>query len=179
MVDLTSKLLTLLAATALLLNKSAAAATESAGDDLKTFKFEMESMAYGDAYLNSEAEDEFRFGGSRANVDLIKRTLEELRASRSDVLNLAVYYESLCPDSRRLILGGLQAAYLYLKDITNIILIPYGKANVSSARIVSRFGEQWSPFLFFMSSSLGSSPTTLGTFNANTVPTNALATSFM
>ena len=124
--------LTLLAA--LLLSRSQAANLMNepvASDDLKTFKFEMESMAYGDAYLNSESEDEFRFGGSRANVDLIKRTLEELRASRSDVLNLAVYYESLCPDSRRLVLGGLQAAYLYLKDITNIILIPYGKANVS------------------------------------------------
>lgn len=178
MVDL---LTTLLTTTALLLAAGSTTTSQAANigdDDLKTFKFEMESMAYGDAYLNSESEDEFRFGGSRANVDLIKRTLEELRASRSDVLNLAVYYESLCPDSRRFIIGGLQAAYMYLKDITNVILIPYGKANVSSDQMSLSIDRSLDD-IGSKSSSLGSRRTTLGTFSANTVRTNVLATSFM
>ncbi len=50
--------------------------------------------------------------------------------ANSNALNIHVYYESLCPDSRRFIINGVNEAYLNFKDIANIILIPFGKANV-------------------------------------------------
>ena len=51
----------------------------------------------------------------------------------NDVMNIAVYYESLCPDSRRFIINGLSQVISNpnFRQITNIILVPYGKANVT------------------------------------------------
>lgn len=51
--------------------------------------------------------------------------------NNDEILNIHVYYESLCPDSRRFIINGLDEAYKKFKNITNIILVPFGKANVS------------------------------------------------
>ena len=48
------------------------------------------------------------------------------------IMNIAVYYESLCPDSQRFINNGLTEAFLNFKEITNIVLIPFGNANVLS-----------------------------------------------
>ena len=47
-----------------------------------------------------------------------------------DRVKITVYYESLCPDSRRFINGQLSKAFLQVNQITNIELIPFGKANV-------------------------------------------------
>ena len=46
-------------------------------------------------------------------------------------VNIAVYYESQCPDSRRFINNQLPKAIETFPDLVNIILIPFGKANVS------------------------------------------------
>ena len=46
-------------------------------------------------------------------------------------VNIAVYYESQCPDSRRFINNQLPKAIEIFPDLVNIILIPFGKANVS------------------------------------------------
>jgi interferon gamma-inducible protein 30 len=54
-----------------------------------------------------------------------------VKANNENVLNIHVYYESLCPDSRKFIIYEVKEAYENFQDIANIILIPFGKANVS------------------------------------------------
>ena len=45
-------------------------------------------------------------------------------------VKITVYYESYCSDSARFINGQLTRAYNEVNNITNIELIPFGKANV-------------------------------------------------
>ncbi|XP_064099324.1 gamma-interferon-inducible lysosomal thiol reductase-like isoform X1 [Macrobrachium nipponense] len=44
-------------------------------------------------------------------------------------MNVAVYYEALCPDSRHFVMKQLTPAYKKLKDIIELHLVPYGKAS--------------------------------------------------
>lgn len=44
---------------------------------------------------------------------------------------LSIYYESICPDSRRFVLNQLIPAYDKLSQYLDIDLIPFGNANVS------------------------------------------------
>lgn len=48
-------------------------------------------------------------------------------------LNIEVYYETLCPDSKRFINNQVSKIYQnnLLQNITNVILVPYGKASVN------------------------------------------------
>lgn len=46
-------------------------------------------------------------------------------------LNIAVYYESKCPDSKRFINNQITKAIDYFPSLLNIILVPFGKANVN------------------------------------------------
>lgn len=46
------------------------------------------------------------------------------------VIDVGVYYESLCPDSIRFIKNGLVPAYDTLKDNIRVTFVPYGKASV-------------------------------------------------
>jgi len=46
---------------------------------------------------------------------------------------VAVYYESLCPDSRDFIVDKLQKVYNKLSNITFLELVPYGNAKVCNA----------------------------------------------
>ena len=59
-----------------------------------------------------------------------------------DALNIAVYYESLCPDSRRFINNGLSQALVDYKDIVNIILVPFGNANVNTSLNLNSFSRK-------------------------------------
>jgi len=43
---------------------------------------------------------------------------------------LGVFYESMCPDSKKFIVSQLQHAYSKLKDIMFLELVPYGNAEV-------------------------------------------------
>ena len=45
-------------------------------------------------------------------------------------VNLAVYYETKCPDSRRFIIYQIPKAIQSYSSFLNIILVPFGKANV-------------------------------------------------
>ena len=54
-----------------------------------------------------------------------------VKANNENLLNIHVYYESLCPDSRKFIINEVKEAYENFQNIANIILIPFGKANVS------------------------------------------------
>ncbi|XP_068245445.1 gamma-interferon-inducible lysosomal thiol reductase-like isoform X2 [Palaemon carinicauda] len=44
-------------------------------------------------------------------------------------MNVAVYYEALCPDSRHFVMKQLTPAFKKLNDIIDLHLVPYGKAS--------------------------------------------------
>lgn len=46
-------------------------------------------------------------------------------------VNITVYYETLCPDSKAFILSMLYPNFPKLKDYISLRLVPFGKANVS------------------------------------------------
>jgi interferon, gamma-inducible protein 30 len=46
-------------------------------------------------------------------------------------VNIAVYYEALCPDSKNFIIKQLKTAYAKLPDLIDIEFFPYGKATTS------------------------------------------------
>lgn len=48
----------------------------------------------------------------------------------NEILNIAVYYGSRCPDSMRFIVNHLTKNVEEFSDILNVVLVPYGKANV-------------------------------------------------
>ncbi|EEB20533.1 hypothetical protein Phum_PHUM620270, partial [Pediculus humanus corporis] len=50
--------------------------------------------------------------------------------SANAVVNVTVFYESLCPDSIRFIKKQLHPTYSELKDYMNVELVPFGKARV-------------------------------------------------
>jgi len=52
--------------------------------------------------------------------------------TKTSVVNVDVYYESLCSDSMRLIANQIIPSYDELKQHLNITFIPYGKASVSN-----------------------------------------------
>ena len=58
---------------------------------------------------------------------------------QTERLQVEVYYEVLCPDSRYFILHQLFPAWERVGDIMDIRFIPYGKASVSLATIYSVF----------------------------------------
>ncbi|XP_032691603.1 GILT-like protein 1 [Odontomachus brunneus] len=48
--------------------------------------------------------------------------------SGNNIVNVDIYYESLCGDSKRFITTQLAPSYRQLKDYIHVTLIPYGKA---------------------------------------------------
>ena len=60
----------------------------------------------------------------------LKSFLSNLQSER---LQVEVYYEVLCPDSRYFILHQLFPAWERVGDIMDIRFVPYGKASVSLA----------------------------------------------
>ena len=56
---------------------------------------------------------------------------------QTDKLQVEVYYEVLCPDSRYFILHQLIPAWERVGDIMDIHFVPYGKASVSLAALYS------------------------------------------
>lgn len=56
-------------------------------------------------------------------------SIEISKANNQNVV-LTVYYESLCPDSRRFITTKLTPLHPDIKDFVDLKLKPFGKANV-------------------------------------------------
>jgi interferon gamma-inducible protein 30 len=50
-------------------------------------------------------------------------------AAASSVVDVAVYYESMCPDSQQFVQEQLLPTYSQLQDYMNVELIPYGNAH--------------------------------------------------
>lgn len=48
--------------------------------------------------------------------------------SASDLVNLTLYYETLCPDCRAFMTGQLWKAYQEVSSIMNLTVVPYGNA---------------------------------------------------
>ena len=46
-------------------------------------------------------------------------------------MQVVVYYEALCPDSRYFIMKQLKPTYEKLHSIMTVAFVPYGKARVS------------------------------------------------
>ena len=108
---------------------------ENMGEQLNTFRVEFESLHEANqALMQSETEDELKFSEQRVNVDLIRTRINQLRETKSGLLNFAIYYETLCPYSMKLFNNGLSEAFLYQMDLIDVNLIPYGNANVKEKR---------------------------------------------
>jgi hypothetical protein len=62
-----------------------------------------------------------------------EKNTNKINCQRNTKLNIEVYYETLCPDSKRFINNQVSKIYQnsLLQNITNVILIPYGKASVT------------------------------------------------
>lgn len=46
------------------------------------------------------------------------------------LVNFTLYYETLCPDCKNFMSSQILEAYLTVKDIMNLTLVPYGNAKV-------------------------------------------------
>lgn len=53
-----------------------------------------------------------------------------------NIVNVDVYYESLCSDSMRWFANQLVPSYKELKNSLNVTLVPFGKATVSNYNYV-------------------------------------------
>jgi len=60
-------------------------------------------------------------------VQIISRNISLFQTNN----RLSIYYESICPDSRRFVLNQLVPAYDKLSKYLDIDLVPFGNANVS------------------------------------------------
>lgn len=65
------------------------------------------------------------FGTSFSGVSVSSRLI-------NDKLNIHVYYESQCPDSRNFIVNQIPRALSTFPNLVNFVMIPFGKANVNS-----------------------------------------------
>ncbi|XP_068245450.1 gamma-interferon-inducible lysosomal thiol reductase-like isoform X3 [Palaemon carinicauda] len=54
---------------------------------------------------------------------------EDIEVEVNPPMNVAVYYEALCPDSRHFVMKQLTPAFKKLNDIIDLHLVPYGKAS--------------------------------------------------
>lgn len=63
----------------------------------------------------------------------ISDQMEETKSSKVDAkdkMELSVYYESLCPDSRRFFINQLGPVYAELSDYIDLDLVPFGHARI-------------------------------------------------
>lgn len=79
-----------------------------------------------------------------------KSNIDSLQPSTVDVsdpnkITVSVYYEALCPDSRRFILEQLLPAYELIPNNIILNLIPYGKANTKETNQELTFSCQHGP----------------------------------
>lgn len=57
-------------------------------------------------------------------------TIDDTSKATFPKIQVAVFYEALCPDSRNFFLKQLQPAYDKIPHLMDIVLEPYGKAQV-------------------------------------------------
>ena len=74
----------------------------------------------------------FSFLVNKHQVDKYQIGLD--RNTSDHRLDVTLYYESLCPDSRAWVVYQLYPAWEVLKDIFHFTLVPYGKAFVRKLR---------------------------------------------
>lgn len=72
-------------------------------------------------------------------------TLQQPKTNEENQITVSVYYEALCPDSRRFILEQLLPAYELIPEAINLDLVPYGKANTREINEVFSFSCQHGP----------------------------------
>nr|WBW70125.1 venom protein [Lampona murina] len=63
----------------------------------------------------------------------------------TDTVDVAVYYESLCPDSQLFVQQQLLPTYMQMQDYMNVELIPYGNAHYRGVRDSYTFTCQHGP----------------------------------
>lgn len=62
-------------------------------------------------------------------------------ALAADPVKVAVYYESLCPDSKNFIANQLWPTYQQISDVFTVDFTPFGFANVSTVSSLNI--KQW------------------------------------
>jgi len=67
----------------------------------------------------------------------VEKQCSHMRERFSMPVHIGVFYESLCPDSKKFIVNQLQNAYSKLSDITFLELVPYGHAKVCECNNVA------------------------------------------
>ena len=72
---------------------------------------------------------------------LYQTNANSLRAD-GDPVFLAIYYESLCPDSRAFVRNQLSVTYPELKTIMDVDINAYGKATVSVCERATKYCRQ-------------------------------------
>ncbi|XP_020283928.1 gamma-interferon-inducible lysosomal thiol reductase-like isoform X2 [Pseudomyrmex gracilis] len=65
--------------------------------------------------------------------------------SNEQKVQVAVYYEALCPDSRSFVIRELGPTYTKLKDNIDVVLVPYGKAQTTKSNNEYKFTCQHGP----------------------------------
>lgn len=97
-------------------------------------------------------------------------------------LTIAVYYETKCPDSAKFFNEQLSSALEIFSEIMNVVLIPYGNANVKRKNIICLIKNLYNPIFilvfYLILSILIMKPKRCGCFNVNMDPTSALETRF-
>lgn len=66
-------------------------------------------------------------------------------ATASNIVDIGVYYESLCPDSQQFVQEQLLHTYLEMPEYVNVELIPYGNAHYAGVRDRYTFTCQHGP----------------------------------
>lgn len=71
--------------------------------------------------------------------------VQQVTMNDQSKINVSIYYEALCPDSRRFILEQLLPAYELMPTVFNLNLVPYGKANTKEENEELIFSCQHGP----------------------------------
>ncbi|XP_042884447.1 gamma-interferon-inducible lysosomal thiol reductase-like isoform X3 [Penaeus japonicus] len=102
--------------------------------------------------FNAESEVAKGFSSSKLQKDQEQNSVlqapvdeEHLEVAVKSTMRIEIYYEVLCPDSRHFIMKQLTPAYEKLKDILQVGLVPYGKAETQEKNGKITFDCQHGP----------------------------------
>lgn len=86
-----------------------------------------------------------KVNGLNTLVQVLKQCLEsnftESHHKKTDQVEVALYFESLCPGCRMAFTETLYPTWVLLSDIMSLTLVPYGNAQVSGE--YSTLGAHW------------------------------------